>query len=171
MKPFRVKEVTNAAPIEIHQSFSPLLSSCCYLVNYHKVVCAPITIQVILHRYISLAFQVFAVSVEKKSDDMKKQKRKQDALILKMLPKDVVEKLNSGADTAETFDSATLFFSTVVDFSLVTKNCKALEIVNFLNDLYNTLDDRMDQHDVYKVETISDSYLVASGLPKKNGDK
>jgi class 3 adenylate cyclase len=88
-----------------------------------------------------------------------------------MLPIDVVVKLNSGADTAETFSSATLFFSTVVDFSLVTKSCKAMEIVNFLNNLYNTMDERMDTHDVYKVETISDSYLVASGLPIKNGDK
>ena len=41
---------------------------------------------------------------------MKRQKRKQDALIYKMLPKDVVEKLNSGTDTAENFDSATLFW-------------------------------------------------------------
>ena len=102
---------------------------------------------------------------------MKRQKKKQDAIIYKMLPKDVVDKLNSGATTAENFESATLFFSSVVDFDLVTKKCKALEIINFLNDLYNTMDSRMDAHDVYKVETISDSYLVASGLPCKNGDK
>ena len=102
---------------------------------------------------------------------MKRQKRKQDALILKMLPKEVVEKLNTGADIAENFESATLFFSSVVDFALVTRKCRAMEIVNFLNNLYRTMDDRIDNHDVYKVETISDSYLVASGLPRRNGDK
>ena len=53
-----------------------------------------------------------------------------------MLPKEVVDKLNSGADIAENFESATLFFSTVVDFVEVTKKCRAMEIVNFLNDLY-----------------------------------
>ena len=46
-----------------------------------------------------------------------------------------------------------------------------MEVINFLNDLYGTMDERMDKHDVYKVETISDSYLVASGLPGRNGDK
>ena len=78
-------------------------------------------ILVILAKNAISSIQVFAVSVEKKSLDMKKQKKKQDALIFKMLPRDVVEKLNSGADTAENFESATLFFSTVVDFALVTK--------------------------------------------------
>ena len=102
---------------------------------------------------------------------MKKQKKKQDSLILKMLPKEVVDKLNSGADIVENFDSATLFFSSVVDFVQVTTKCTAMEVINFLNELYKTMDTRMDNHDVYKVETISDSYLVASGLPKRNGDK
>ena len=65
----------------------------------------------------------------------------------------------------------TLFFSSVVDFDNVTKACKPMEVIGFLNNLYNTMDERMDKHDVYKVESISDSYLVASGLPKRNGDK
>ena len=38
--------------------------------------------------------QVFALGLEKKSHAMKKQKRKQESLVLKMLPKDVVQKLN-----------------------------------------------------------------------------
>ncbi len=59
----------------------------------------------------------------------------------------------------------------MVDFCLVAKTCNALEVVDFLNTLYNVMDKRMDDHDVYKVETISDSYLVVSGVPKVNGDK
>ena len=47
----------------------------------------------------------------------------------------------------------------------------ALQLVKFLNKLYTVMDKRMDSHDVYKVETISDQYLVVSGVPKKNGDK
>ena len=102
---------------------------------------------------------------------MQRQRKKQDALIYKLLPKDIVAKLGTGEATAENFTSSTLFFSTVVDFSHVTKACTAMDVISFLNDLYNTMDERMDKHDVYKVETISDSYLVASGLPKRNGDK
>ena len=124
-----------------------------------------------LAKYSTKYFQVFAVGFSKKSHDMKRQKKKQEKLILKMLPKEIVTKLNEGLTTAEEFDSATLYFSCVVEFYKVTKKCTAMQVVNFLNNLYQTMDERMDNYDVYKVETISDSYFVASGLPIRNGDK
>ena len=65
--------------------------------------------------------------------------------------------------------------STVLKFGFVSIKSvfflkSALQVVKFLNKLYTTMDKRMDNHDVYKVETIQDQYLVVSGVPKKNGD-
>ena len=65
------------------------------------------------------------MSVEKKSEDMRRQKKKQEKLIHKMLPKTIVEKFSQGgAQIAETFDQATLYFSSVDGFSEVSKKCR-----------------------------------------------
>ena len=58
---------------------------------------------------------------------MKKQQKKYNRLIYKMLPRVVVDKIKAGKEVAETFESATLYFSNVVEFSLIAKSSTALE--------------------------------------------
>ncbi len=40
-----------------------------------------------------------------------------------------------------------------------------------LNEVYDELDELISNFDVYKVETINEKYMVASGIPKENGNR
>ena len=44
-------------------------------------------------------------------------------------------------------------------------------MVIFLNSLYKMFDARIDKYDVYKVQAINDSFMIASGIPTQVGQQ
>ena len=85
-------------------------------------------------------------------------------------------------------DLCLILFSEIDGFNDLARTCSPLELFEMLDLIYKTFDARIDKYNVYKarrpfyqtlikgdepfpqVETINDSYMVASGLPVQNGD-
>uniref|UniRef100_A0A0R3RX79 guanylate cyclase n=1 Tax=Elaeophora elaphi TaxID=1147741 RepID=A0A0R3RX79_9BILA len=117
--------------------------------------------------------QIAQTFLEEEKNNLKKltkevaiAKDKSENLLYELLPPFVAEILRMGQTVqACEYTDATLLFSDIVTFTKICAACVPYDVFNMLNDLYTKFDRIAKINDVYKVETIGDAYVVASGVP------
>src|SRR5215211_7854095 len=99
------------------------------------------------------------------------QRDRADKLLYNVLPERIAERLKESDETiAEEFNSATVLFADIVNFTPISARFGPREVVDMLNELFSHFDDLVDKYGVEKIQVAGDGYMVAAGVPTPRPD-
>ncbi|MFT3909637.1 MAG: adenylate/guanylate cyclase domain-containing protein [Ferruginibacter sp.] len=98
-----------------------------------------------------------------------KQKKVSENLLLNILPAETAEELKAtGTAQAKYFEQVTVLFTDFRNFTAITEQHDAQELVNKIHHYYSAFDAITAKYNIEKIKTIGDSYMAAGGLPVSN---
>ncbi len=117
---------------------------------------------------VSLVAMLLLVSFARERDTAQ---ARVETLLLNVLPAEIAQRLQSDSTSiADHFDDVSILFADVVDFTPLSSRLDAREVVDLLDRLFTSFDELVDRHDVEKIKTIGDCYMVAAGVPRPRPD-
>ncbi|WP_190679475.1 adenylate/guanylate cyclase domain-containing protein [Leptolyngbya sp. FACHB-671] len=103
--------------------------------------------------------------------ELEAEQEKSERLLLNILPEAIAQQLKQDHRTiAESFAEATVLFADIVGFTQISAGIPPRELVTLLNQIFSTFDQLAEQHNLEKIKTIGDAYMVVGGLPIERGD-
>jgi class 3 adenylate cyclase len=102
---------------------------------------------------------------------LRAEQERSEALIRNVLPSSIAERLKAASQTiADHFDSASILFADVVDFTPFAQRLAPAEVVGILDQLFSHFDTLVERHGLEKIKTIGDCYMAAAGVPDPSPD-
>jgi adenylate cyclase len=102
---------------------------------------------------------------------LRAEQAKSEALLMNILPSSIAERLKAATQTiADHFESTSILFADVVDFTPLAQRLPPVETVGLLDQLFSRFDALVERHGLEKIKTIGDCYMAAAGVPNPRPD-
>ncbi len=99
------------------------------------------------------------------------EREKSEQLLLNILPESIASRLKESNKTiADSFASVTILFADIVGFTKLSSQVSPVELVELLNQIFSAFDELADKHQLEKIKTIGDAYMVVGGIPEPRVD-
>ncbi len=99
------------------------------------------------------------------------ERKRSEDLLLNILPESVAKRLlDNEGQIADGFESVTVLFADIVNFSEISHTMQPIDLVTYLNQLFSQFDTMTIDHGLEKIKTIGDAYMVAGGIPQPRVD-
>jgi PAS domain S-box-containing protein len=104
-------------------------------------------------------------------EGLRYQQEQSEQLLLNILPLPIAQRLKMHEETiADYFPDVTVLFADLVGFTEIAAQTEAVELVQLLNAIFSAFDDLTEYHQLEKIKTIGDAYMVVGGLPQHRDD-
>lgn len=103
--------------------------------------------------------------------ELSEERERSEDLLRNILPKEVASDLKrDGRTEARLFDSASVLFADMVDFTGLAQDAAPDVLVARLNEIFTAFDAIAAKHRIEKIRTIGDAFMAASGVPAELAD-
>ncbi len=104
-------------------------------------------------------------------DELAAEQQKSERLLLNILPEAIARRLKQGEDNiADSCPEVTILFADIVNFTPMSADLAATELVRLLNEIFSEFDRLCQLRKLEKIKTIGDAYMVGAGLPVERKD-
>ena len=116
----------------------------------------------------NLIHSIFPPAVAK---DLIRKQSGQDLTVSKSRRDFGLSHMNLGSLVAQMHHEVTILFTDIVGFTSMSQTVAPQQVMEFLHDLFVRFDDLVDMDpSLWKVETIGDAFMIASGLKHTKGE-
>lgn len=103
--------------------------------------------------------------------ELKAEQTKTESVLKNIFPEKVIQQMEAtGYTNAEVYESVTVLYSDIVNFTEKTASRDPKFVIDELNDIFTAFDEISESCNCIRVKTIGDAYVAVCGIPEEDPD-